>query len=79
MADDELPGEVLAAITREMVRIKTESYGKGATEAKSAVQQRPRFRDADQTLPGCSRCQSLSLAARQARVSSPLLKAKATA
>ena len=35
MADDQLPGEVLAAITREMVRIKSESYGKGATEAKS--------------------------------------------
>ena len=35
MADDRLSGEVLAAITREMVRIKSESYGKGATEAKS--------------------------------------------
>ena len=35
MGDDQLSGEVLAAITREMVRIKSESYGKGATEAKS--------------------------------------------
>jgi uncharacterized protein YbcI len=35
MADDLLSGEVLAAITREMVRIKADSYGKGATEAKS--------------------------------------------
>ena len=35
MADDQLSGEVLAAITREMVRIKSESYGKGATAAKS--------------------------------------------
>jgi uncharacterized protein YbcI len=35
MADSELPGEVLAAITREMVRLKSKTYGKGATEAKS--------------------------------------------
>ena len=35
MADDQLSGEVLAAITREMVRIKSESFGKGATEAKT--------------------------------------------
>jgi uncharacterized protein YbcI len=35
MADAQLQGEVLAAITREMVRIKSETYGKGATEAKS--------------------------------------------
>jgi uncharacterized protein YbcI len=31
----ELPGQVLAAITREMVRIKSTHYGKGATEAKT--------------------------------------------
>lgn len=30
-----LTGEQLAAITREMVRIKSQSYGKGATEAKT--------------------------------------------
>jgi len=30
-----LCGEVLAAISREMVRIKAQNYGKGATEAKS--------------------------------------------
>ena len=35
MGDGQLSGETLAAITREMVRIKSESYGKGATEAKS--------------------------------------------
>ena len=35
MADGQLSGEVLAAITREMVRIKSESYGKGATAAKT--------------------------------------------
>ena len=35
MSDERLSGEVLAAITREMVRIKSESYGKGALEAKS--------------------------------------------
>ena len=34
MAGD-LSGEVLAAITREIVRIKSDSFGKGATEAKS--------------------------------------------
>ena len=32
-----LSGEVLAAISREMVRIKAQHYGKGATEAKSYV------------------------------------------
>jgi uncharacterized protein YbcI len=30
-----LTGEQLAAITREMVRIKSQGYGKGATEAKT--------------------------------------------
>ena len=30
-----LSGEVLAAISRELVRIKAQHYGKGATEAKS--------------------------------------------
>jgi uncharacterized protein YbcI len=30
-----LTGEELAAITREIVRVKSQSYGKGATEAKS--------------------------------------------
>jgi uncharacterized protein YbcI len=30
-----IPGEQLAAITREMVRIKSRDYGKGATEAKT--------------------------------------------
>jgi uncharacterized protein YbcI len=30
-----IPGEQLAAITREMVRIKSQDYGKGATEAKT--------------------------------------------
>ena len=34
-AQDELPGEVLAAISREMVRIKAENYGRGAAEAKT--------------------------------------------
>ena len=43
-----------------------------------------RFRDTDQTppaapAPAAPRCQSLSVAARQASVSSPLLKANATA
>ena len=33
----ELSGEVLAAVSREMVRIKAEHYGKGATEAKSSL------------------------------------------
>lgn len=36
-AQDELPGEVLAAISREMVRIKAEHYGRGASEAKTYV------------------------------------------
>jgi uncharacterized protein YbcI len=35
MADRSLPGEQLAAITREMVRIKSQNFGKGATEAKT--------------------------------------------
>jgi uncharacterized protein YbcI len=35
MASNTIPGEQLAAITREMVRIKSQHYGKGATEAKS--------------------------------------------
>jgi len=33
----ELSGETLAAISREMVRLKAQNYGKGATEAKSHV------------------------------------------
>jgi uncharacterized protein YbcI len=35
MAGHALSGEQLAAITREMVRIKSRHYGRGATEAKS--------------------------------------------
>ncbi len=35
MADKSLTGEQLAAISREMVRIAAEHYGRGATEAKS--------------------------------------------
>jgi uncharacterized protein YbcI len=35
MASSTVPGEQLAAITREMVRIKSQHYGKGATEAKT--------------------------------------------
>jgi uncharacterized protein YbcI len=35
MAPTTIPGEQLAAITREMVRIKSQDYGKGATEAKT--------------------------------------------
>src|ERR671922_2448644 len=35
MAGHALSGEQLAAITREMVRIKSQHYGKGATEAKT--------------------------------------------
>jgi uncharacterized protein YbcI len=35
MAGYALSGEQLAAITREMVRIKSQHYGRGATEAKS--------------------------------------------
>jgi len=35
MADGSIPGDQLAAITREMVRIKSAHYGKGATEAKT--------------------------------------------
>ena len=36
-ARDEIPGEKLAAISREMVRLKAQHYGKGPTEAKSYV------------------------------------------
>ena len=35
MAPNTIPGDQLAAITREMVRIKSQHYGKGATEAKT--------------------------------------------
>ncbi len=35
MAGEALSGEQLAAITREMVRIKSQHYGRGASEAKS--------------------------------------------
>jgi uncharacterized protein YbcI len=35
MAPKTIPGDQLAAITREMVRIKSQHYGKGATEAKT--------------------------------------------
>ncbi len=35
MAPRPLTGEQLAAITREMVRIKSQHYGRGATEAKT--------------------------------------------
>jgi uncharacterized protein YbcI len=34
-AQDEIPGATLAAISREMVRLKAEYYGRGASEAKS--------------------------------------------
>lgn len=34
---DEITGETLAAISRQMVRLKAEHYGKGATEAKAYV------------------------------------------
>jgi uncharacterized protein YbcI len=36
-AQDEIPGDVLAAISREMVRLKAQHYGKGPTEAKAYV------------------------------------------
>lgn len=36
-AQDEISGETLAAISREMVRLKAQHYGKGATESKSYV------------------------------------------
>lgn len=36
-AQDDLPGDVLAAISREMVRLKAQYYGKGATEVKTYV------------------------------------------
>jgi uncharacterized protein YbcI len=35
VAGNSLTGEQLAAISREMVRIKSEQYGRGATEVKS--------------------------------------------
>lgn len=35
MARREITGETLAAISREMVRLKAERYGKGPVEAKS--------------------------------------------
>jgi uncharacterized protein YbcI len=34
-AQDDISGETLAAISREMVRLKAQHYGKGATEAKT--------------------------------------------
>jgi uncharacterized protein YbcI len=34
---DEISGETLAAISRDMVRLKAQHYGKGATEAKTYV------------------------------------------
>ena len=36
-AEDDLSGDVLAAISREMVRLKAQYYGKGATEVKTYV------------------------------------------
>lgn len=36
-AQDEISGETLAAVSRELVRLKAQYYGKGATEAKSYV------------------------------------------
>jgi uncharacterized protein YbcI len=36
-AQEEISGETLAAISRVMVRLKAEHYGKGATEAESYV------------------------------------------
>lgn len=33
----EIPGEILAAISREMIRLKAERFGKGPTEAKTYV------------------------------------------
>ena len=36
-AQDDLSGDVLAAISREMVRLKAQYYGKGATEVKTYV------------------------------------------
>jgi uncharacterized protein YbcI len=36
-AQDDIPGDVLAAISREMVRLKAHHYGKGPTEAKAYV------------------------------------------
>ena len=35
MSSNAITGEQLAAITREMVRIKSQHYGRGATEAKT--------------------------------------------
>ncbi|MBV9193549.1 MAG: hypothetical protein JO168_05345 [Solirubrobacterales bacterium] len=34
-AQEDISGEMLAAISREMVRLKAQDSGKGATEAKS--------------------------------------------
>ncbi|HEY1517315.1 MAG TPA: DUF2294 domain-containing protein [Solirubrobacteraceae bacterium] len=36
-AQDDISGDVLAAISREMVRLKAQYYGKGATEVKTYV------------------------------------------
>lgn len=36
-AQDEITGETLAAVSRELVRLTAEHYGKGATEAKAYV------------------------------------------
>ena len=36
-AQDEISGETLAAVSRELVRLTAEHYGKGATEAKTYV------------------------------------------
>jgi uncharacterized protein YbcI len=36
-AQDDISGATLAAISREMVRLKAEHYGKGPTEAKTYV------------------------------------------
>ena len=36
-AQDDLSGDVLAAISREMVRLKAQYFGKGATEVKTYV------------------------------------------
>jgi uncharacterized protein YbcI len=35
LVQDEISGDVLGAISREMVRLKAEHYGKGPTEAKT--------------------------------------------
>jgi uncharacterized protein YbcI len=36
-AQDEISGETLATISRELVRLKAQHYGRGATEAKTYV------------------------------------------